>query len=76
VWSLKAPEGICEFPEPEPEAAVVAVDDLVELQATAVVATTMTRPSAARRVLHDVETKVPPCHVDPCTAHLTSAAAP
>jgi hypothetical protein len=79
VWSLKALEGIAEVPvpEPDPDPEVVVVDDeLVEPQATAVVATATTNPTAPRRVLHVVESKVPPCTVDPCTAHLTRVAAP
>jgi hypothetical protein len=77
VWSLKALEGIAEFPVPDPEPEVVVVDDeLVEPQATAVVATATTNPTAPRRVLHVVESKVPPCTVDPCTAHPTRVAAP
>ena len=40
---------------------VVVVDvELVELQATAVVATTATSPSAAKRVFHGAEPKAPP----------------
>jgi hypothetical protein len=82
VWSLKALDGIAEFPEPEPdpepepEPEVVVDDELVEPQATAVVATATINPTAPRRVLHVVESKVPPCNVDPCTAHLTRVAAP
>ena len=47
--------------DPVVVAEVVVVDDeLVELQATAVVATASTIPSAAMRVFHDAELKVPP----------------
>jgi hypothetical protein len=65
VWSLKALWGMAraelapvlpvEFP-----AVVVVVDELVELQATAVVATSATNPTAAMRVFHDAELKAPP----------------
>ena len=58
MWSLKALDGMAELPDAR--AAVVVVVELVELQATAVVATTATRPSAARRVFHDAEPKAPP----------------
>jgi hypothetical protein len=51
--------GIFELPDPPP-AAVVAVDELVELQAIAVVAISMTIPNAAMRVFHDPEPKAPP----------------
>ena len=64
VWSLKALAGIVLPPfddELPPADVVVVVDELVELQATAVVATTMTIASAARRVFHGAEPKAPPC---------------
>jgi len=77
VWSLKALEGIVELPEPEleEEPEVVVDDDVVEPQATAVMATAATSPPAARRALHVVESKVPPCTIDPCTAHLAPVVA-
>ncbi len=66
VWSLKALVGM-ERPaaddpvDPLPAVDVVVVDDeLVELQATAVVDTIMTSPSAAIRVFHGAEPKAPP----------------
>jgi hypothetical protein len=68
VWSLKALEGIVDWPDPdpEPEPVVVVLDDeLVEPQATAATATTVTSAIAARRVLHVAEFKVPPCTIDP-----------
>ncbi|HZM57355.1 MAG TPA: hypothetical protein VFC03_20260, partial [Acidimicrobiales bacterium] len=64
VWSLKALAGIFEPdepPEPPELAAVVVVDaELVELQAIAVVASTRTAPSAAKRVFRDVRVIFPP----------------
>ena len=61
VWSEKALEGMFEFADPPefPE-VVVVLDELVELQATAVVATSMTAPTAAMRAFHDAEPKAPP----------------
>ena len=60
--SLLALEGTVRFPMlPCPLPDVVVVDDeLVELQATAVAATTETIVSAAKRVFHDAEPKAPP----------------
>jgi hypothetical protein len=64
VWSLKALEGIVPRLDavvlPLPAAVVVVEAELVELQATAVVATNATSPSAAMRVFHDAEPKAPP----------------
>jgi hypothetical protein len=67
VWSLKAlggmvrPEGELAAVVPvEPLVVVVDDDELVELHATAVVATRATSPSAAMRVFHDAELKAPP----------------
>jgi hypothetical protein len=62
VWSLKALEGMGRLDEPDPPPLpdVVVVDEFVELQATAVVATTATSPTAARRVFHGTDPKVPP----------------
>jgi hypothetical protein len=60
VWSLMALAGIGDPPEPPPDVVVVD-DELVELQATAVNATSTTVPSAAVRVLHDAAIKSPPC---------------
>ncbi|HUY67283.1 MAG TPA: hypothetical protein VMV06_10735 [Acidimicrobiales bacterium] len=63
VWSLKALCGMArpELPPLLPPPAVVAVEDeLVELHATAVVATRATIPNAAMRVFHGAESKVPP----------------
>jgi hypothetical protein len=59
VWSLKALAGTA---RPDAlDAPVVVVDvELVELQATAVVATIVTITSAAMRVFHDAELKAPP----------------
>jgi len=48
VWSLKALAGGGGRPVPLLPAAVVVVVELVELQATPVVATSMTIPSAAK----------------------------
>jgi len=53
-----------ELPGVDPEKGVkveVVDDELVELQATAVNATSTTIPSAAVRVLHDAEINSPPC---------------
>jgi hypothetical protein len=63
VWSLKALDGtvLVDPVEVVFPAAVVVVAELVELQATAVVATSPTIPSAAKRVFHDAEPKAPPC---------------
>jgi len=47
------------LPCPPPDVVVVD-DELVELQATAVAATTETIASAAKRVFHDAEPKAPP----------------
>ena len=62
VWSLKALDGIGRLPmlAVVPPDAVVVVVELVELQATAVAATTVTNASAAKRVFHDAEPKAPP----------------
>jgi hypothetical protein len=66
VWSLKALEGIVprldavELPVVAVLPAVVVVVELVELQATALVATSTTSPRAAMRVFHDPEPKAPP----------------
>jgi hypothetical protein len=47
--------------DPPPLPEVVVVDaELVELQATALIPTTATIPSAASRVFHGAEPKVPP----------------
>jgi hypothetical protein len=64
VWSLKALDGtvLVDPVEVVFPAAVVVVAELVELQATAVVATSPTIPSAAKRVFHDAEPKAPPCY--------------
>jgi hypothetical protein len=54
VWSLKAVAGIFELPPvpPLPDPVVVVVDDeLVELQAIAVEASSRTMPAAASRVI-------------------------
>jgi hypothetical protein len=67
VWSLKALAGmarpdVVELPVVAVLPAVVVVVDaeLVELQATAVVATSRTIPKAAMRVFNDAEPKAPP----------------
>ena len=62
VWSLKELAGGCGRPDPPPLPApvVVVLDEFVELQATAVVATNTTIPSAAIRVFHGAEPKAPP----------------
>jgi hypothetical protein len=66
VWSLKALEGMDRLEEPDaddppPLPDVVVVDaELVELQATTVIPATATIPSAARRVFHGADPKVPP----------------
>ena len=64
VWSLKALAGMVLPPMLRRSAddVVVVVDvELVELQATAPVATARTIASAAIRVFHDAEPKAPPC---------------
>ena len=63
VWSLKALAGMVLADDrrvARGAAVVVVVAELVELQATAVVATSTTIPSAAKRVFHDAERKAPP----------------
>jgi hypothetical protein len=64
VWSLKALEGIVprlDAPAlPVPPVVVVVEAELVELQATAVMATNTTSPNAAMRVFHAAEAKAPP----------------
>jgi hypothetical protein len=69
VWSLKALAGMVRplldevvLPPVEEDAAAVVVveEDVVELQATAVVPARRTIPSAAMRVFHDAEPKAPP----------------
>ena len=57
VWSLKALDGIFDPPDPP---VVVVDEELVELQATAVVATRATTISAAIRVFHSAVPKAPP----------------
>jgi hypothetical protein len=57
VWSLNALAGM---PDPPPLPEVVFDEDEVELQATALVATSMTIPRAARRVFPDANPTVPP----------------
>jgi hypothetical protein len=52
--------GICELPDPPPPVVAAVDDELVELQAIAVVAISMTIPNAAMRVFHDPEPKAPP----------------
>jgi hypothetical protein len=59
VWSLVALAGTPDPLEPPPDVVVVAVE-LVELQATAAIASTVTNPAAARRVFRD-GLKAPPC---------------
>ncbi len=60
VWSLNALDGI-DRPDPVVTPAAVVVEvELVELHATAVVATRATIPSAAMRVFHGAESKAPP----------------
>jgi hypothetical protein len=67
VWSLKALAGMARPDDVElpvvavlPALVVVVDAELVELQATAVVATSTTIPKAAMRVFHDAEPKAPP----------------
>jgi hypothetical protein len=60
VWSLKALAGIFANGVPPPDEVVLVDEELVELHATAEVATNMTIPSAAMRVFHDAEPKAPP----------------
>ena len=60
VWSLNALCGIDELPPELPDAVVVDVAELVELQAVTSTAATATRPSAVIRLLHDAERKAPP----------------
>ncbi|HEV3366037.1 MAG TPA: hypothetical protein VG054_01135 [Acidimicrobiales bacterium] len=60
VWSLKELAGGGGRPVPLLPAVVVLEVELVELQATAVVATSMTIPSAAIRVFHGADPKAPP----------------
>jgi hypothetical protein len=57
VWSLKALAGIFELPDPPPE---LPEEELVELQATDVVATSATMISAVTRVLDSADPKAPP----------------
>jgi len=57
VWSLKALEGIFDPPGP---AVVAVLDELVELQAAPVAASSTTMPAAAIRIFHDADTNAPP----------------
>jgi hypothetical protein len=59
VWSLNALDGIFELADP-PLFDEVSLAELVELHATAVVATSTSTPTVARRVFHDAEPNAPP----------------
>jgi hypothetical protein len=56
VWLLKALDGIPDLLPPE----LVPDEELVELQATVVVASNATTPAATIRVFHDAGRTAPP----------------